>query len=96
MLRSGSPRNDPLVRASIDVQAVRDKLEIPPGRKVVLYAPTFRDRDLRLNKPFELQVDLDALLAELGGDHYFLLRPHYLDKLSLLRRHQRLNPQHAA
>ena len=89
LLRSGSPRNDPLVRPTIDVEAVRNKLEIPPGHKVVLYAPTFRDRDLRLNKQFELQLDLDALLAELGNDHYFLVRPHYLDKLSLPRRHQR-------
>lgn len=89
VLRSGSPRNDPLVRPSIDVEDLREKLEIPAGRTVVLYAPTFRDRDLRLNKPFELQLDLDALLAQLGEDHYFLVRPHYLDKLSLPRRHQR-------
>ena len=60
VLRSGSPRNDPLVRPSLDVDALREQLEIPAGSKVVLYAPTFRDRDLRLDKPFELQLDLDA------------------------------------
>jgi CDP-glycerol glycerophosphotransferase len=87
LLRSGSPRNDPLVNDDRDIEKLRESLQIPAGRKVVLYAPTFRDRDLRLKKSFQLQLDLETLLRELGDDYFFLIRPHYLDKLTLPRQH---------
>ncbi|MCC9703832.1 bifunctional glycosyltransferase family 2 protein/CDP-glycerol:glycerophosphate glycerophosphotransferase [Streptomyces sp. MNU76] len=43
-LRTGSPRNDVLVNAGPEGgAAVRERLGVPPGHTVVLYAPTPRD-----------------------------------------------------
>lgn len=78
----GYPRNDRLhgPHVAAETARARERLGIPAGRRVVLYAPTWRDH---LNtKPgdygFELQLDLDALRAALGDDHVILLRAHHL------------------
>ena len=78
----GYPRNDRLHGPGLarETARARERLGIPAGRRVVLYAPTWRDN---LNtRPgeygFELRLDLDALRAALGGDHVILLRAHHL------------------
>lgn len=78
----GYPRNDRLhgPRVAEETARARARLGIPAGRRVVLYAPTWRDH--LNNRPgeygFELQLDLDALRAALGRDHVILLRAHHL------------------
>ncbi|MCW2942341.1 MAG: CDP-glycerol:poly(glycerophosphate)glycerophosph otransferase [Actinomycetia bacterium] len=80
VLESGYPRND-LLSAGPELGAsVRARLGIPPGRRVVLYAPTWRD-DLHIivgMRGFSLALDLARLQAALGDDHVVLLRSHYL------------------
>ncbi|QXJ23758.1 CDP-glycerol glycerophosphotransferase family protein [Actinomadura graeca] len=78
----GYPRND--VLSSPDFgrlgQLVRERLGIPAGKKVVLYAPTWRD-DLHHSpgrRAFSLELDVETLRRALGGDHVLLVRPHHL------------------
>lgn len=82
ILESGYPRNDLLYAEDRDKRAreVRKRLEIPEGKRVVLYAPTWRDdnRFDQNNCKFDLRLDLDRARAALGSDHILLVRKHYL------------------
>ncbi|GGX41616.1 bifunctional glycosyltransferase/CDP-glycerol:glycerophosphate glycerophosphotransferase [Streptomyces microflavus] len=82
VLECGYPRNDLLYapdRAKI-ATAVRERLAIPEGRRVVLYAPTWREDRPRHGGRYELdlQLDLDQAREALGEDHVLLVRRHYL------------------
>ncbi|MET7698986.1 CDP-glycerol glycerophosphotransferase family protein [Streptomyces sp. NPDC005485] len=73
-LRTGSPRNDVLVRAtSDDGLAVRARLGIPAGHRVVLYAPTRRDyiRGGHIDR-----VDLARFAEDLGEGTTLVVRLH--------------------
>ncbi|MGW7354206.1 bifunctional glycosyltransferase/CDP-glycerol:glycerophosphate glycerophosphotransferase [Streptomyces sp. NPDC054784] len=82
VLESGYPRNDLLYADDRDdrARAVRERLGVPRDKRVVLYAPTWRDdnRFDRSNCKFDLRLDLDAARAALGEDHVLLVRKHYL------------------
>ena len=73
----GSPRNDMLFQPAAPLrQKVCKALGIPPEKKLVLYAPTFRvDGSLT---PYSLDVSavLDSCNRRFGGDHVLLLRLH--------------------
>ncbi|MFC9175376.1 CDP-glycerol glycerophosphotransferase family protein [Streptomyces sp. NPDC057107] len=82
VLECGYPRNDLLYapdRAKV-ATAVRERLAIPEGRRVILYAPTWReDRPRRAGRyDADLQLDLDQAREVLGGDRVLLVRRHYL------------------
>jgi CDP-glycerol glycerophosphotransferase len=79
MLESGYPRNDLLARPdAARATRVRTLLGIPEGKKVVLYAPTWRDDQARAGGyRMELQLDLDAARQALGDDHVLLVRGHF-------------------
>ncbi|WP_202638717.1 bifunctional glycosyltransferase/CDP-glycerol:glycerophosphate glycerophosphotransferase [Bailinhaonella thermotolerans] len=79
ILRTGSPRNDELVRwdepgRQETAAAALRALEIPAGRRVLLYAPAGRD-DAR-GRRARPDLDLDRLAAALGGEWIVVLRPH--------------------
>ncbi len=81
IVQEGYPRNDFLARCTPEEAAdIRARLGVPAGKKVILYAPTFRD-DEKLEKAysygFTLQMDFDHLLETLGEDYVILFRPHY-------------------
>ena len=84
VLRSGYPRNDPLVQLRSNEQraAVRDELGLPRDAVLVLYAPTFRETYSKGRQDFTLQVDLDQMFAKLP-EHVLLVRTHYLQRLRL-------------
>ncbi len=85
-LESGSPRNDQLVNAGdADVKAARERLGIAPEKRVVLYAPTWRDdqHSSRSGYVYRQPLDLDALRRALGEDWVVLFRAHYLVTNSL-------------
>jgi CDP-glycerol glycerophosphotransferase len=67
-------------------------LGIPEGKRVVLYAPTWRDdRHATAAGGFvhEITADLDRLRERLGEDHLILFRSHYLVAQSFdFSRHQ--------
>jgi glycosyltransferase involved in cell wall biosynthesis/CDP-glycerol glycerophosphotransferase (TagB/SpsB family) len=72
--RTGSPRNDVLVNAGPeDGRRVRERLGIPAGDTVVLYAPT--RREYRRGGHVE-RIDLARLAADLGDGHTLVVRLH--------------------
>ncbi|WP_203861533.1 bifunctional glycosyltransferase/CDP-glycerol:glycerophosphate glycerophosphotransferase, partial [Plantactinospora mayteni] len=75
-LEVGYPRNDRLVNAGpAEVEAVRRRLGIDPGERVVLYAPTHREHRPGYSPPF----DPGALVEACGPAGRLLVRGHYLD-----------------
>jgi len=76
--RLGVPRTDVLLddtRARTAAAAVRRRYAIPDGRRVILYAPTFRgDSVVAARHPDAL--DLERLQTVLGHDHVVLVRLH--------------------
>ncbi|MBT2401593.1 CDP-glycerol glycerophosphotransferase family protein [Streptomyces sp. ISL-100] len=80
VLEAGYPCNDVFHAEDREKTAarVREQLGIPEGKKVVLYAPTWRDDQRYEGKRFKLdqQVDLTAAEKALGHDHVFLYRKH--------------------
>jgi CDP-glycerol glycerophosphotransferase len=77
VLRCGYPRNDPLLHPDVDADrvAVRRRLRLPDDRRLVLYAPTFRD--WRRGEPAELPLDVTSVAADAPG-WLLLVRSHYL------------------
>ncbi|MEV0824549.1 CDP-glycerol:glycerophosphate glycerophosphotransferase [Nonomuraea rubra] len=77
--RCGTPRCDALVQAR-QSDDVRRRLEVPPGRQVLLYAPTYRDRAKNSGK--SVRVDLELLAEELADDWVVVLRTHPVERYS--------------
>lgn len=81
ILEEGYPRNDFLSNfGPSDVERIRSGLDLPEGKKVVLYAPTWRDdqRTPGVGYTLELGIDFDRLRARLGDDYVVLFRAHFL------------------
>jgi CDP-glycerol glycerophosphotransferase len=75
----GYPRNDVLTRGEGRAAEVRRKLGIPAGKRVVLYAPTWRDNQFYASGRyrFDLRLDMDRAWEVLGDDHVMLIRGHH-------------------
>lgn len=79
--RLGTPRNDILVNQSIDVDKLKIKLHLPIDKKIILFAPTFRDdlynsgirqmEEINFNKIFE------CISKKFGGDWVLACRMHH-------------------
>ena len=81
VIESGYPRNDLLTNfAESDVRTVRKALGIPDGKKVMLYAPTWRDHDFyeKGKYKFEFQFDLKQWKDQFSDEWVLLTRMHYL------------------
>lgn len=79
ILETGYPRNDTLVRPEPEAVAeIRGRLGLPEGRKVVLYAPTWRDDRYhgRGRSRFDLRFDPHRMWSRLGTDHVVMVRRH--------------------
>ncbi|MGG1607064.1 CDP-glycerol glycerophosphotransferase family protein [Bacillus wiedmannii] len=78
----GYPRNDYLYthNHSTYIEGAKKKLGLPLDKKIILYAPTWRDNqfDETGKYTFDLQLDLAYLQEKLGEDYIVLLRMHYL------------------
>ncbi|WP_436868457.1 bifunctional glycosyltransferase/CDP-glycerol:glycerophosphate glycerophosphotransferase [Mammaliicoccus sciuri] len=79
----GYPRNDVLVNRSDDqeyINQIKKDLNLPEGKKVIMYAPTWRDDEFvkKGQYLFDLKINLENLQKELGENHVILLRMHYL------------------
>ena len=76
-IQAGYPRNDVLLRECNDpdrVAKVRANLGVPAGKKVILWAPTWRTK-----KRFDLKLDLAAMKEALSDEYVLVLRSHYLE-----------------
>jgi CDP-glycerol glycerophosphotransferase len=79
ILESGYPRNDVLHKGRDEMAAqVRATLGLPAGKRVVLYAPTWRDDEYYGPGRYKLSLllDLDRAAELLGEDHVLLVRRH--------------------
>ena len=80
ILISDLPRNDALLKYTDEEKvSIKDKLNIPGDKKVILYAPTYREfnRD-RLNACYiKPPVDFSMWQQKLGEKYVLLFRAHY-------------------
>jgi len=78
---SGYPRNDALCSGATERVAgqVRARLGIPPGKRVIMYAPTWRDDQYYASGRyrFDFRLDLEQAWKRLGEDYVILLRGHH-------------------
>jgi CDP-glycerol glycerophosphotransferase len=82
ILNTGYPANDIFYSENLGLKRskIKSELNLDENKKVILYAPTFRDIsiDNEGNHYFDLQIDLDSLYANFKEDYIVLLRFHYL------------------
>lgn len=81
MLEYGFPRNDMLVNVDKEkdnIDELKEKLGIPKDKKVILYAPTFRN-----TRNFNLELDIERMRAKLSDEYVLLVRLHYFVSKSL-------------
>jgi len=78
ILESGYPRNDVLRRRDETAAQVRAVLGLPAGKRVVLYAPTWRDDEYYGPGRYKLalNLDLDRAAELLAEDHVLMVRRH--------------------
>lgn len=76
----GFPRNDELVYGNNqeNIERLRRIIGVPQGKKVILYAPTFRDymKDGHNNSVFDIPVHFEDWKHALEKDYILLFRAH--------------------
>ncbi|GAB3063702.1 CDP-glycerol glycerophosphotransferase family protein [Salinicoccus sesuvii] len=82
VLETGYPRNDHLSKNNNDTnkRSIRELLNLPNDKKVILYAPTWRDDAYHEQGKykFDLQFDIRQMAEALSDDYVVILRLHYL------------------
>ncbi|PKG22097.1 CDP-glycerol glycerophosphotransferase family protein [Niallia nealsonii] len=82
VIESGYPRNDILYDHGTkdNMDELKKKFNLPLNKKVILYAPTWRDDQFyqKGKYKFDLELDLKKLKKELGNEYVVILRMHYL------------------
>ena len=80
IIETGYPRNDFITNIKDEeIIKIKEKYNIPLDKKVILYAPTWRDNSFN-NKgyTFELKVDFNLWKKTLGNEFVVIFKPHYL------------------
>lgn len=80
IVETGYPRNDYLYSPDLEQRAkdIKERIGLPADKRVVLYAPTWRD-DLSHRRgqfKFDLRLDVEDARERLGDDHILLVRRH--------------------
>lgn len=83
VLEIGYPRNDIFHRPELaekQAAATRERLSLPGDKRVILYAPTWRDNDYDTSGryQFTMKLDLERLYRAFGDDSVLLIRGHQL------------------
>lgn len=82
VLETGYPRNDFLYNHNSEKsrKELKKALGLPQDKKIILYAPTWRDNDYheKGRYKFSLQFDADRMYRTLADDYIIILRLHYL------------------
>ncbi len=80
LIETGYPRND--ILSHVDSNRVLQKkkdMKLPLNKKVILYAPTWRDNSyVASGYTFKLQADFKKWKKALGDEYIVLFKPHYL------------------
>ena len=80
VMEIGYPRNDFLINhTQEDIRMIKEKLEIPEDKKVILYAPTWRENQHLPGEgyQFQLPADFKRWREVLGEEYVVLFRAHY-------------------
>lgn len=83
IIHSGYPRNDYLFEYNnlVYINEVKEKYNLPLDKKIILYAPTFRDDQIKDGvRYFDLQLDLNYIEKELSNEYCIVIKCHYLVK----------------
>lgn len=80
IIEEGYPRNDRLINTTLEERVELRKSLGVEGKKVILYAPTWRDNQHTSGEgyTYKTEVDFDKLQRELGDEYVILFRAHYL------------------
>ena len=80
LIETGYPRNDFISNVTREeVEAIKDRLHLPKDKKVILYAPTWRDDSyVSAGYTFELKADFHLWKDILQEEYILLFKPHYL------------------
>lgn len=85
ILEIGYPRNDIFYQEDTNdlerrKSIVRQRLGIKDNRKVILYAPTFRDNEITKAKKhiIDLKLDLQKMKQNLEKEYILIIRPHII------------------
>lgn len=83
IIEIGYPRDDILSLGTVEkdarIKSIKQSLNIPLDKKVLLYAPTFRDDDTNGKKyRHTLPFDINNFADEIGDEYVVVLRLHYL------------------
>lgn len=86
-IESGYPRNDVLYRKNnlTDINLIKERLGLPLDKKIILYAPTWRD-DYYISQgkyKFHIPFNVEKLIEILDDEAVFIFRAHYLVAESL-------------
>lgn len=78
IILTGLPRNDRLYATTPkEIEAIRDNLDIPASKKVILYAPTWRDsQDGGQHYSLVPPIDWEKWADALRNDYVVLVRTH--------------------
>lgn len=81
ILESGYPANDPMYAPDREERAktIKKKLGISEDKKVIMYAPTWRDDNFYESGRygFDIELDIQRLKEEFGDEYVLMLRMHY-------------------
>lgn len=80
IIEKGYPRNDFLNNyTKKDVTRIKKELELPKNKKILLYAPTWRDNQhvSGVGYTYKTEVDFDYLKKKLSDEYIILFRAHY-------------------
>ncbi|MDD3984507.1 MAG: CDP-glycerol glycerophosphotransferase family protein [Methanobacterium sp.] len=84
ILNTGFPRNDILFKKNNKefINSIKNRYNIPKEKKVILYAPTWRDDEFYRNGiyKFSTKLDLNFLKKQLSNTYVLLVKLHYLVK----------------
>lgn len=82
VLETGYPRNDFICNHNNKetIEKLKTDYGIPLHKKVILYAPTWRDNQFygKGKYRFDIHLDLDLMQEKLGENYIILFRLHYL------------------
>ena len=82
MLETGYPRNDSLFRHNNpdDIKEIKNKLGIDENKKVMLYAPTWRDdSSFGLGRYlYTAELNIDAMKEAFSDEYILIIKHHYL------------------
>ena len=84
MLEIGYPRNDILINENNEtkINEIKERLNIDKDKKIILYAPTWRDNEFHRSGiyKFATEMDFNAMQNALSDEYVLIVKFHYLVK----------------